>query len=50
MIKPVPNGKAKHTMMSLHSYKQANGACGVFGGFCKVTKKSQMSNKDVVKF
>jgi hypothetical protein len=50
MIRLMPNGKAKHTMMSMHICKQANGACGVFGRFCKVTKKSRMSDKDVVKF
>jgi hypothetical protein len=29
---------------------QAHGACGVFGGFSKTTKKSQMLDKDVTKF
>jgi hypothetical protein len=38
------------SMMLMHSYKQTNGTCGVFGRFCKVTKKNWMSNKGVVKF
>jgi hypothetical protein len=49
-IKPLPSGKGKHTMMSMHSWKQVHGASRVFGMLRKATKKNQMSNKDVAKF
>ncbi len=50
MIRPFPNGKTKHVTVSMHSYKQAHGAHGVFGEFNEVAKKRRMSNKNVVKF
>jgi hypothetical protein len=50
MIRPLPSGKAKHIMMSMHSCKHAHGACGVSGGFSKATKKSQMLDNGVAKF
>ncbi len=50
VIRPLPSGKAKHTMMSMHSSKQVHGACGIFGWFSKATKKSWMSDKGVAKF
>ncbi len=49
-IRPLPSGKGKHTMMSMHSWKQVHGASRVFGRLSKATKKSQMLNKDVAKF
>ncbi len=49
-IKPLPNGKAKHIMMSMHRYKQVHGVHGVFEGFSKVKKKSWMLDNDVVEF
>jgi hypothetical protein len=50
MIKPLPNGQEKHVTVSMHSYKQTHGTCGVFGGFSKATTESRISDKDVAKF